>query len=100
MDKITKYLQRFSYNTKKIIKSINRDMENLKYMPKMYKTIFYYTKPELEYRRMVSGKYSIIYKILKDEIIILRIFNQRENYLNQRKFILKEKIQKYVITKH
>ena len=40
---------------------------------------------------MIFGKYSIIYKIVKNEIIILRIFNQKENYLNQRKFILREK---------
>ena len=99
IDRITEYLQQFAYNIEKIIRKINNDVENLKYMPRMYKTIFYYMNPELECRRMISGKYSVIYKIIKDEIIILRIFNQKENYLNQRKFILREKIQKYVVIK-
>ena len=45
-----------------------------------------------EYRRIVSGKYIIIYKIVKDEIIILRIFNQR-------KFILKDDSIKHLVTK-
>lgn len=43
------------------------------------------------------GKYIIIYKIDKNKIIILRIFNQRENYLNSNKFILKEESIKYKI---
>ena len=30
---------------------------------------------------------------------ILRIFNQKENYLNQRNFILREKSQPYLIIK-
>ena len=65
-------------------------------MPRIHKTLTYFKDKEGEYRRMLSGKYSIIYKIIKDEIIILRIFNQKENYLNQRKFILREKSQKYL----
>lgn len=42
---------------------------------------------------------SIIYKIKDNEIIILRIFNQKQNYLNSKKFILREKSLKYIITK-
>lgn len=85
------------YNFEKVIERVYKDIENLKYMPRMHKTIFYYTNPEIEYRRIVSGKYVIIYKIEKNEIIILRIFNQKENYLNQKKFILREEPQKYII---
>jgi len=99
IDRITEYLKHFNYRIDRIIKKINDDMENLKYMPKMHKTIFYYTTPDFEYRRIVSAKYVVIYKIVKDEIIILRIFNQKENYLNQRNFILKEKSQKYIVSK-
>ena len=39
----------------------------------------------------------LIYKIIENEIIILRIFNQKENYLNQRNLILKEESEKYLI---
>ena len=39
----------------------------------------------------------LIYKIIENEIIILRIFNQKQNYLNQRNFILKEESEKYLI---
>lgn len=81
----------------RIMQEITRNIENLKYMPRTHKTLICIKDPNGEYRRMLSGKYSIIYKIEKNEIIILRIFNQKENYLNQRKFILREKSQKYLI---
>ena len=95
LKRIQKYMQ--EYNFEKVIEKIYKDIENLNYMPRMHKTIYYYTNPEVQYRRMLSGKYSVIYKIVENEIIILRIFNQKENYLNQRKFILREKSQKYLI---
>ena len=84
---------------KRIIEEITNNIEKLKYMPRIHKTLICIKDPNGEYRRMVSGKYSIIYKIVKDEIIILRVFNQKENYLNQRNFILREKSQRYLIIK-
>ena len=51
-------------------------------MPRIYKTLSYKKDIVGEYRRIVLGKYIIIYKIVEDEIIILRIFNQKQNYLN------------------
>lgn len=99
MDKISKYLKNFEANRDIIIKKIDKDINNLCFMPRIHKTIFYYTNPEMECRRMISGKYSVIYKIIDDEIIILRIFNQKQNYLNHKNFILKEKSPKYIITK-
>ena len=83
------------YNQKNILK-IEKDILNLEYMPRIHKTLIYLKDKNGEYRRMVSGKYSVIYKIVEDKVIILRIFNQKENYLNQRKFILREKSIKYV----
>ena len=97
IDRITEYLQQFSYNTYKVIEKINKDIENLKYMPQIHKTLIYLKDNNGEYRRIISGKYSIIYKIKNKEIIILRIFNQKENYLNQSRFIIKEELQKYFI---
>ena len=88
-----------NYNYNKIIEKIYKDIDNLLYMPRIHKTLIYYKDKKGEYRRIVSGRYIIIYKIIKNEIIILRIFNQKENYLNQKNFILKEDIQKYLIKK-
>jgi len=93
--KIAKFMK--NYNSNKIIEKIYDNINNLVYMPRIHKTLIYFKDKNGEYRRMVSGKYSIIYKIIKDEIIILRIFNQKENYLNQRKFILREKSLKYIL---
>ena len=85
------------YNIDKIIKKIYKDIENLSFMPRAYKTLLSYENPNGEYRRIVSGKYIIIYQIDNEKINILRVFNQKQNYLNQRKFILREKSQKYVV---
>ena len=91
--KIAKYMK--NYNSNKIIEKIYNNIDNLTFMPRMHKTLIYFKNKRGEYRRIVSGRYIIIYKIVKNEIIILRIFNQKENYLNQRNFILKEDSIKY-----
>ena len=85
--------------SEKVIRKIEKDIINLEYMPRIHKTLICVKDPNGEYRRMLSGKYSVIYKIAKDEIIILRIFNQKENYLNQRNFILREENQNYFVCK-
>ena len=97
LKRICRYMRK--YNFEKIIERIYKDIDNLAFMPRMHKTLIYFKDKHGEYRRIVSGKYIIIYKIVKDEIIILRIFNQKENYLNQRNFILKEESIKYLTTK-
>ena len=84
---------------KKLKKDIDEKVENLKFMPRIYKTLSYKKDIVGEYRRIVLAKYIIIYKIVENEIIILRIFNQKQNYLNQKNFILKEKFSKYVVIK-
>ena len=87
------------YNIEKDINKIYKDIETLKFMPRINKTVYTLKDKNSEYRRMISGKYAIIYKIEKDQIIIIRIFNQKQNYLNSKKFILKEKSTKYIIKK-
>ena len=82
---------------KKLKDKMNIAIQNLQFMPRTHKTIYTLKDPIGEYRRIVLEKYSIIYKIVNNEIIILRIFNQKENYLNQRKFILREKSTKYIL---
>lgn len=87
-----------SYNSKeKIINRIEKDIKSLEYMPRSNKTLISTKDRNGEFRRKISGKYSIIYKIDDNQIIILRIFNQKQNYLNSKTFILREKSQKYIL---
>ena len=95
--RIAKFME--NYNSNKIIERIYKSIDDLNYMPRIHKTLTYFKDKNGEYRRMLTGKYSIIYKIENNQIIILRIFNQKENYLNQRKFILREEKQSYFIGK-
>ena len=95
--RINDYLE--GYGAGNVYKRIKKDIENLEFMPRIHKTLYSSKDPNGEYRRIVSGKYSIIYQIQEDKINILRIFNQKENYLNQRNFILREKSQPYLIIK-
>ncbi len=95
--RISEYIKEFRYNEERIIKQINTDIEKIIFMPRIHKTLISSKDDKGEYRRIVSGNYSIIYQIKVDQIIILRIFNQRENYLNQENFILREKSNKYLV---
>lgn len=99
LDKISRYLEEYGINRDKIIKKINEDMVNLKFMPRIHKTVIASKKPEGEYRRIVSGKYIIIYQIENEKINILRVFSEKQNYLNSKTFELKEDSQKYVVIK-
>lgn len=93
--RINNYLE--EYRLEKTYKKIKQDIDNLKFMPRVHKTLISSKDDKGEYRRIVSGNYSIIYQIKKDQITILRIYNQKENYLNQENFILREKSNKYII---
>ena len=99
LNKISEYLEDYQSYRNKIIEKIDKDIENLKDMPRIHKTVIYVKDKNGEYRRIVSGKYIIIYKIINYKITVLRVFNQKENYLNLNKFILREKSQKYFIIK-
>lgn len=74
--RIRNYLK--GYNVDKSIKKIYDDIEDLKFMPRIHKTLYTLKDPRGEYRRIISGKYIIIYKIVKNQITILRIFNQKQ----------------------
>ena len=91
-----------SYNyfyQEELINKIEKDIMSLVYMPRIHKTLISSNDKGGEYRRIVSGKYIIIYKIAKDEIIILRIFNQKEDYLNEENYMLKEESENYVLNR-
>lgn len=95
--RISNYLE--GYKLEKVYITIKENIENLKFMPRIHKTLYSSKNPNGEYRRIISGKYIIIYQIQEQQINILRIFNQRENYLNQKNFILREESKKYFIIK-
>ena len=95
LDKIKDYC--YEVNIKNIITKIEQDIQCLTFMPRAYKTLVFVKDPQGEYRRMISGRYSIIYKIEENTIIILRIFNQKQNYLNSTNFVLKEESSQYKI---
>ena len=99
LKRISEYLNHYGYNCEYVIKQINTDIDRLNFMPRIHKTLISYKDENGEYRRIVSGKYITIYQIQDDKSNILRIFNQKENYLNQRNFILREKSQQYLIIK-
>lgn len=87
----------YSFYQEELINKIKKDIMSLAYMLQIHKTLIASNDKYGEYRRMVSGKYSIIYKIIKDEIMILRIFYQKEDYLNDQSFILKEESEEYIV---
>ena len=99
LNTLSEYLEDYEYYRNKVIKKIDKDIDNLKDMPRIHKTVIYVKDKSGEYRRIVSGKYIVIYKITNNEIIVLRVFNQKENYLNQQNFILREKSHPYLIIK-
>lgn len=61
--KIAKFMK--NYNSNKIIEKIYKSIENLEYMTRIHKTLICFKDKKGEYRRIVSGKYVIIYKIVK-----------------------------------
>lgn len=84
---------------KKLKNKIIAEVENLKCMPRAYKSLICQRDLKGEYRRIVLDKYILIYKIINNQIIILRIFSQKQNYLNSKNFILREKSNVYKIMK-
>ena len=69
LNKISEYLEEYESYREKVIERMDKDIDNLKTMPRIHKTLIYFKDKTGEYRRIVSGKYIIIYKIVKDEII-------------------------------
>jgi len=100
LNKISEYLEEYEHYRDRVIEKIDKDIDNLKDMPRIHKTVIFIKDKNGEYRRIVSGKYIIIYKIINDEITVLRVFNQKEDYLNLNKFILREESQRYFLIKY
>lgn len=75
-----------SVNEKKFTKFMNQfrfEKAMLKRFPRMYPIIENRKSQNQEYRRIVLEKHIIIYKINSRDIIFLRIFHEKTNYINQ-----------------
>lgn len=93
--RISEYI--LEYRAETVLKKIKIDIKKLKDMPYAHKTLYSFKTTNQEYRRMLSNGYAIIYQIIENQITILRIFSNKQNYLNKNNFILKEESPNYMI---
>lgn len=87
MDYIYNYISSKLYaekSSKELMKSVQEAIENLRIMPRIHMVIKKYDEVDLEYRRIVIGKYVIIYTISEKEkvIYIVHMHCGGSNYLN------------------
>ncbi len=70
--------------TKNLMLEIDENINNLKYMPRKYRTIKKYDELDLEYRRMIIKKYCIIYTINENEkkVYITHLYHSKQDYFN------------------
>lgn len=66
IENICDYMKDF--NIKETLKYIEEEIDNLTFMQRIHKTLYSVKDPMGEYRRIVSGKYIIIYKIEKNKL--------------------------------
>jgi len=88
---INEDLQRHSkymsiHGKKKFIEELNIKFKNIKVMPLMYERLYYDKKRNIDYRRLLCKNYIVLYKIYKNQITILRIVSQKEDYSNSQYF--------------
>ena len=86
MEHIYNYISKNLYahnSAKQLMKKVEETINRLKIMPEAYPIIKKYNELRMKYRRIVIGKYVIIYTILKKEIYIVHMYYGRSNYLNK-----------------
>ena len=71
---------------KKLSESIIIKYRLIKEMPQIYQRIYYDNKTNTDYRRCVIKKYIVTYKIYQNQITILRIVSEKEDYLKSKYF--------------
>lgn len=77
--RISNYLSRSKF--KDVKKELLAKCRNLSIMPRMYPRLYYKKDTKTDYRKIIFEKHIIIYKIQKNQITILRIVSEKENYL-------------------
>ena len=91
--RIKKFYKEYRYF--KEISNIEKRLQILIYNPRIGKTLIFNKDINGEYRRLVIDNFIVIYKIEKNNVKILRIFNVRENYINNDMFMVKEDVSIY-----
>lgn len=69
IDKIYDYLENYKSARNNTISKIYEDILDLSFMPRKHKTLYKKNDKNTEYRRIVSKKYIIIYKIEKIKLL-------------------------------
>ena len=80
--KISRYLSKSKFA--RIKNYLKEKYINLKSMPRMYPRLYYEKNTKTDFRKIVCENYIVIYKIQKNQITILRIVSEKENYLKPR----------------
>lgn len=88
MENIFEYISNMLYSiksAKKLMRKIDRKIENLKIIPRAYKVIKKYPELELEYRRIVVNNYVILYSLFEKEkkVYIMHLYYAKSNYFNK-----------------
>lgn len=76
----------FAQNSaKKLMLKVEKIIQNLKYMPKMYMIIKNYNVLQMKFRRISINKYIIIYTISDEEriVYISHMYYSKSNYLTK-----------------
>ncbi|MFC4652782.1 type II toxin-antitoxin system RelE/ParE family toxin [Lactococcus nasutitermitis] len=66
-----------------IVDDILKDIDRLASSPKLGASLSFKLKEETHYRYLVSTKFIVIYVIEKEVVAITRIFDARQDWLNQ-----------------
>ncbi len=73
-------------NSQRFLEELFLKYDDIKLMPRLYQRVFYEEKTKTDYRRIVHRKHIIIYKIHNNQITILRIVSEKEDYLKSQFF--------------
>lgn len=76
-------IREYMYEDKfeKFITKVYEKYDNLVYMPWMYPRLYYEKNTHSDYRKILLEKYIIIYKIQKNQITVIKIASEKEDYL-------------------
>lgn len=88
MDDIYNYISKKLYSlnsAENLMLKVERIIQNLKYIPRMYSKVRNYYKMDIEYRKITINNYIILYIIAEriKTIYIIHMFYKRADYLNK-----------------
>ena len=88
MENISNYISEILYapnSAKKLMQKVHNSIDNLRYMPKVYRVIKSYPRLQMEHRRIVINDYVIIYTVNEKEkvVYIINMYYGRSNYFTR-----------------